>query len=142
MSTEKRSNATPAEDPLEAETLFASLRSVAPDLGLFEEQREKAGTRFASELMTALGHPTRLRIVVALRRRPLTVSHLASLLGVSQANTSQHLGVLLRAGALVRETEGAARRYSLRGPQIGRVLDLVEGFWESHREDIAAEHVG
>lgn len=130
------------EDALFEETLHAGVMNNALTNHLFNDQLQKAGLRFASELMTAMGHPTRLRIVSALRNEPMTVNHIANDLDVHQANISQHLAVLLRAGVVTREPVGTARRYHLRDESLGKICDIVEQFWQSHREDIAAEKLG
>ncbi len=50
--------------------------------------------------------------------------------------TSQHLAVLLAAGAVVYERNGNSRVYSIRGPRIGRILELVEEFYEAHLDNL------
>lgn len=128
-----------AEQDLESQTIMGSFKRLPGELHLFGEKMEG---RFAAELLTALGHPTRLRIINLLRKESMTVGQIAATLSVSQANVSQHLGVLLRAGALLRESHGAARRYSLRSPAIAQILELIEEFRQVHGEDLAAELVG
>ncbi len=61
-----------------------------------------------SELFRALGDPARLRLVRALfgAGSPLNQGQLAEAIGASQANTSKHLGLLVRAGLLRRERRG------------------------------------
>jgi DNA-binding transcriptional ArsR family regulator len=129
-------------EALEAETLAGSFRSLPPELDIFGDLSAGASNRFAAEMLAALGHTTRLRIVNLLRKHPMTVTQLTAALGISQANVSQHLGVLLRAGALVRTADGATRHYSLRGTSIARLLELVEDFRQAHREEIASELAG
>jgi ArsR family transcriptional regulator len=109
---------------------------------LFGDQVEQAGLRFCAELLDSLGHPTRLRIAYLLRKSPLTVNAISTELNIPQANVSQHLAVMTRAGALTKESAGTARLYSLREPGLAKILDKIEAFWQVHREDIAAERVG
>lgn len=134
-SAEKNSQ----DEALEAQTLAGSFKGLPPDLDIFAES---SASQFASELLTSLGHPTRLRIVGLLRKQPMTVGQISSNLNVSQANVSQHLAVLTRAGALVRASDGATRRYSLRSTNIGKILDMVEAFRQAHSEDLASEAAG
>jgi DNA-binding transcriptional ArsR family regulator len=128
----------------EGETVssLGDLRPMLELMPLFAEQWERAGRSFVSGVLDALGHPTRLAIVLHLRKRPMSVSELVEVLKVSQANVSQHLGVLVRAGILVREARGSARRYSLRGEEVARILDMAYEFWLKYREDIFAERSG
>lgn len=127
-----------SEEALEAQTLSGILRG----LPTLEHLAGLSSARFAAELLTSLGHPTRLRIVALLRRAPMTVGQITTALEISQANASQHLGVLLRSGALIRESDGASRRYSLRSQEIAKVVDLIETFRQTHWEDLASELVG
>lgn len=86
----------------------------------------------ASALFAALSHPTRLRIVELLLGGGRTVNDIAAALGVAQSGASQHLAVLTRAGVLKVEPQGASRVYSVRGPRIQRILDLIEAFCQVH----------
>lgn len=61
----------------------------------------------AAELFGLLSTPTRLRIVCALCEGEHNVGDLMQLLGVSQPNVSQHLGVLYRGGILGRRRAGS-----------------------------------
>ena len=61
----------------------------------------------AAGLFGLLSTPTRLRIVCALMEGESNVSNLVERLAVSQPTTSQHLGVLYRAGILGRRRSGA-----------------------------------
>ena len=128
----------------EGETVspLGDLRPMLELMPLFAEQWERAGRSFVSGVLGALGHPTRLAIVLHLRKHPMSVGELVEVLKVSQANVSQHLGVLVRAGILVREARGSARRYSLRGEEVARIVDMAYEFWLKYREDIFAERSG
>lgn len=125
------------EDDLERQTLAGSLRSVETDSLLLSELAGGADNRYAAEILGALANPTRLRIIGLLRKQPLSVGQLAGALALTQANASQHLAIMLRAGILVRESEGTTRRYSLRSATILKVVDLLEEFRQAHREDLA-----
>ena len=79
------------------------------------------------ELLTALGEPTRLRIVNCLAAAPLFVSDLQALLDVPQPTVSRHLKIL-READLVRDTPIAQFvLYRLRRPgnALGKVLSAV-----------------
>ena len=124
-------------DDLENQTLAGSLRSVGSDSLLLSELAGAAANRFAEEMLAAMANTTRLRIVNLLRKQPLAVGQIANVLSLTQANASQHLAIMLRAGIVVRESEGTTRRYSLRSPIILKVLDHIEEFRQAHKEDLA-----
>jgi ArsR family transcriptional regulator len=88
----------------------------------------------AAELLAALGHPSRLRILALLHEGERDVSDLKERLGIPPANASQHLAVL-RGHHLVRvRREGTRMYYSLRDP---RVVDLINRTLDLLEEDIA-----
>jgi DNA-binding transcriptional ArsR family regulator len=86
----------------------------------------------AAQLFAALSHPARLRIVELLFAGEKTVNEIAESLSLSQSGTSQHLAVLIRAGALAVEPHGTARVYRVRGPRIRRIFGLIEEFCQAH----------
>ncbi|MER3413365.1 MAG: hypothetical protein C4341_03840 [Armatimonadota bacterium] len=124
------------EDPLQTETLGGERFNVVDSASTL--LASDTANRFAAALLAALGHRRRLRIVRLLARNgPMSVGEIAKEVGAAQSNVSQHLAVLMRSGALLREEAGAARRYSLRDARVVELLRLVEEFRLEHREDIA-----
>ena len=91
------------------------------------EQRD-----FGARMFAALANPSRLRILEHLAHGPASVSEIAEAAGLKQSITSQHLAALLNAGVLVCTPSGNQRIYSLRGPRISQILELVEEFHEVH----------
>jgi DNA-binding transcriptional ArsR family regulator len=92
-----------------------------------KQTRDRAGLLFS-----ALGHPTRLRMVELLCDGERSVNEIAAALGLLQSGTSQHLMILVRAGVLVVEPRGASRIYRVRGPRIGRILASIAEFCDVH----------
>ncbi|MDQ3032800.1 MAG: metalloregulator ArsR/SmtB family transcription factor [Myxococcota bacterium] len=85
----------------------------------------------ATNLLSLLGDPTRVRLVALLAREELSVAELVEAIGVAQSRVSTHLG-RLREGGLVRDRkEGTSAFYSLAEsamPEPARkVLELVRG---------------
>ncbi len=80
----------------------------------------------AAEVLKALGHPLRIRIIALLCERPLNVGQLTERLGVAQPVVSQQLRIL-RMHALVtsRREEGYAR-YELAEPSLRTLVDCME----------------
>lgn len=58
------------------------------------------------EILKALADDTRLRIIMLLQERPLSVNELANVLEVSQPNVSKHLAKLRLTGILGDRREG------------------------------------
>lgn len=72
-----------------------------------------------------LAEPARIKLLDALRGGPDTVGGLASRLGLSQQNTSKHLGVLHEAGLLRRTRTGNTAQYAIADPSVFALCDLV-----------------
>lgn len=72
-------------------------------------------------ILKALGHPTRLQIVIELLQGTKCVNDIHDLLPASQANISQHLTVLRNARIVDFAQDGSQRCYYVCRPE------LVEG---------------
>jgi DNA-binding transcriptional ArsR family regulator len=70
-----------------------------------------------------ISDPSRRRLLDLLRNGPAPVGELVAASGMSQPNTSRHLGVLRRAGLVTSRKAGRQRLYELR----------IEGFTELAR---------
>ena len=79
----------------------------------------------AAEILKALGHPLRLRIVELLERRELTVTELRRALGAPQAHTSQQLGRLRVLGLVRTRRDGNRVYYSIANPAVIKVVHCL-----------------
>jgi ArsR family transcriptional regulator len=73
----------------------------------------------------ALSHPTRLAIIQHLKKGPCSVTELASIIGVKQANLSQHLAMLRDTGVLITKRSGLNILYSIADQRIITACTLV-----------------
>lgn len=80
-----------------------------------------------AERFRVLGDPLRLRLLQALGDGERTVAELTLRAETSQANTSKHLGILLRSGLVARRKEGLFVYYRAADPDVFRLCDLVCG---------------
>jgi DNA-binding IclR family transcriptional regulator/nitroimidazol reductase NimA-like FMN-containing flavoprotein (pyridoxamine 5'-phosphate oxidase superfamily) len=69
-----------------------------------------------------MGHPSRLRILLALQYGPLPVHQIAQRSGLSQPNTSAHLAALRASGLVRGEPRGRQVLYSLADPGVAHLL--------------------
>lgn len=76
-----------------------------------------------TKLHRGLADPARLAILRELRRGPLTAGQIASLVGLTPPNASNHLRCLLACGLVVLEARGRYNVYRLADPAVGRLLD-------------------
>jgi len=75
--------------------------------------------------LKALAHPRRLEIVHLLRDQAMCVTDLAEMLGIPQANLSQHLLILKRVGIVRIDRNRKYVYYRLTDPNIIKACDLL-----------------
>ena len=89
--------------------------------------------RFKAGVFQALANPTRIAIVELLRDEgEVPAGTIHERLGVEQANASQHLAVLRSKQIVTGRKDGSQVFYSLRDPVLGKVLDLMKGYFQAH----------
>jgi len=81
--------------------------------------------RLQAEFCKGMAHPKRIQILRILKDGEKSVSELAKLTGVSQANVSQHLALLRQFGLLGTRREGSSVYYSISDRRIVEACDLV-----------------
>jgi len=82
---------------------------------------------YLSEIMKALGHPVRLRIVDILARGEAHVGALAEEVGVAQATLSQQIAILRNRGLVQRRRESGRAMYALAEPRLTELLRCAKG---------------
>jgi DNA-binding transcriptional ArsR family regulator len=85
---------------------------------------------FKAELFRTLSHPTRLRILDALRDGELTVGEVQERLDVAQSTASQHLAALRARDLVEARREGTSVWYRVSDRAIWKVLDLARDIYE------------
>lgn len=81
----------------------------------------------ASRIFSALGDPSRLRILQVLLEAdaPLNQGTVATRAHLSQANASKHLACLVRTGLVTRTQVGTAVQFAPRQPLVQELCALV-----------------
>jgi DNA-binding transcriptional ArsR family regulator len=74
-----------------------------------------------------IGEPMRIRLLDALRERPMTINELTEALGATQQNVSKHIGVLAQAGLVGREKDGTRVRCFIADPSVFELCEIVCG---------------
>jgi DNA-binding transcriptional ArsR family regulator len=87
-------------------------------------------TILQAEVLKTLASPRRLEILHALAAGPIEVGRLATSLGASQPNVSQHLAVLRGAGIVEAEREGREVRYRLADSDVMIACGLMRAVLE------------
>ena len=94
-------------------------------MGSLAEARPRA--KYLADVLKALAHPTRLRIIAALCEGEESVIGLAGRLGTPQAIVSQQLRILRMSGLVAAERNGGFARYSLAQPRLRELVSCLEG---------------
>ena len=98
----------------------------------------------AAAVAHALARPIRLQILDILRAEDgAYVMHLTAKLGRPQANVSQHLAILRKAGLVTAEREGMTVIYRISSPLVSELLDRLQQLSAaSHLLDTAVKRPG
>ena len=78
-----------------------------------------------AEICRTLSHPARIAMLHLLAEEPREVGRLASELGISQPNASQHLAVMRAAGLVETERDGRGVTYRLADAGVIGACDLM-----------------
>lgn len=82
--------------------------------------------RHRVEVLRAIAHPVRIRILEELSKGVKCVSDFESFLEISQPNVSQHLTLLRRHGVIDFYVDGRLRCYFLKDPIIPDILTALK----------------
>lgn len=83
-------------------------------------------TSLKAKLFRGFSDASRLAILEALRSRPMTVSEIVEATGLSQSNTSNHLGCLRDCGLVTAVPQGRYISYQLADPRVAEILGTVD----------------
>ncbi len=90
-----------------------------------------------ARLFAVLSEPSRLALLHALHRGPLTVTQIVAACRMKQANVSRQLAVLHDHHLVRRERNGDCVRYEIHDPMVFSLCDLVCGKMERDAKEVA-----
>ena len=79
-----------------------------------------------AEILKALGHPTRVKIVKYLADGEKCVKEIWQEIGVPQPTVSQHINILKNAGIISYRKDGVKTCYRVEMPVVIEILKLLE----------------
>jgi DNA-binding transcriptional ArsR family regulator len=79
-----------------------------------------------AKLFRGFADSSRLSILNALRDGPLTVTQIVEETGLSQSNTSNHLGCLRDCGLVSREQRGRSVSYQFSDDRVANLINLAD----------------
>ncbi len=83
------------------------------------------GTEESSEVLKAIAHPARLRILAGLLKDECSVSRIQQKLGLPQSTISQHLRILRDRGIVQGRREGTKHCYSVIDSRVKKILEAM-----------------
>jgi len=89
------------------------------------ERAEEELYRLQAEFCKGMAHPKRIQIIGILKSGEKTVSQLAKLTGIPQANMSQHLAMLRQLGLVNARRDGNSIYYAVSDRRIVDACELV-----------------
>jgi ArsR family transcriptional regulator len=96
-------------------------------------------TTLQAETLKSLASPRRLEILHALSDGPVEVGRLASRIGATQPNVSQHLAALRRVGIVDAQRDGREVRYRIADPDVTTACNLMRGVLQRRLTRLGAE---
>jgi len=78
-----------------------------------------------ANICKTLANPKRLEIIEALRDDELNATQLIQKVGISKANLSQHMSMLIQKGVVLSRREGLNVFYKLSDERITKACDLM-----------------
>jgi DNA-binding transcriptional ArsR family regulator len=91
----------------------------------------------AAEVLKAVAHPVRLRIIELLEDGEKTVTELLTCLGTQQAYTSQQLNILKSKGVVAARRQGNQIYYSVANPGAIKVIHCIRGTQVQQQQEIS-----
>jgi len=85
----------------------------------------KKAVELKAEILAALAHPNRIRIIELLRKDVMCNCELAPALELEQSNLSRHLKILVQAGILNSWKDGLRVNFKVADDRIFRILEVA-----------------
>ncbi len=79
-----------------------------------------------ANILKALAHPTRIKILEMLREGEKCVCEMLPFLNLEQPNVSQHLSILRNSGIVEAKKRGPSVFYRLKNEKLAQILALLD----------------
>lgn len=101
-------------------------------------ERTRARYKARSEVLKALGHPTRLFIIDEISKRECSVLELTNMVEADISTVSKHLTVLKNAGIVRVEKRGTQVFYSLKAPCLVQFFPCIEAVIRANADEMVS----
>ena len=78
-----------------------------------------------AEILKAMAHPIRLRLIKGLLGNECSVSEIVENLKIPQSTVSQHLGLLRKTGIILPKKDGVKTCYSVIDKEVIEILNIL-----------------
>ena len=86
----------------------------------------------AARSLKAMSHPLRLKILCALGSKEISVQEIVEIVGTSQSNISQHLGILREKGILITRKHANRVYYRVSDKRTLRLIGMMREVFCGH----------
>lgn len=93
---------------------------------------EEDAMKTKADLLKALAHPTRIKILEYLGDGQKCVCEIIPHLGLEQSNVSQHLALMRERGILSHERDGMKVLYRVKDPAVFDILNTLDSMLLRH----------
>lgn len=90
------------------------------------DKNRRENAELAAQVLSSLGHPTRLLIVCLLLERERFAMELLGELGSTKGNISQHLRILEHQGHVSSRKDGNKVYYRIADKRLGKLVKAVQ----------------
>ncbi len=80
----------------------------------------------SSQVLKALAHPARLKMLEMLLENECCVNNIAHALNIPQSTSSQHLGILRNSGIIYPKKNGVTTCYRVKNNDVLKILAILE----------------
>jgi len=88
-----------------------------------------------SEVLKALGQPTRLKILELLRNGERCICEIVPAINGEQSNISRHISVMQKSNLITTRKDGVKVMVKVRDPRIFEILDTVGLFLKAQMQE-------
>jgi DNA-binding transcriptional ArsR family regulator len=96
---------------------------------------KKTQEELKANILTALAHPNRIRIIESLKNGVKCNCEIAPVLDLEQSNLSRHMKILVQEGIVVAWKEGLRVNYKISDKKIFDILAIVGDVARKQAED-------
>lgn len=95
-------------------------------IDITNRRHKKTREDLQSEILSAICHPNRIKILKAIHQQALCNCEIMPLIGLEQSNLSRHLKSMEKSGILISWKEGLRVNYRIADERVLEILALAE----------------